>query len=80
MEHAHMQEAERLINGLKLAEDCKGYIPGFGVSCKARDIGLKSYVKCLEKDSCRCPFSVSYAHSHYCTCSVRIHMTKKLKK
>ena len=80
MEHAHMQEIEKTINGLKLPGDCKWFKQGFGFSCKAKDIGLDSFVECLEKDSCWCPFSVSYGCSSYCKCPSRIYIARELKK
>jgi hypothetical protein len=80
MGHAHMQEIEKAINGLKLREDCKWFKRGFGFSCKAKDVGLDSFVECLEKDSCRCPFSVSYAYSFYCSCPPRVYIARELKK
>jgi hypothetical protein len=33
--------------------------------CYAKDVGHDSYVECLEKHSHECPFSVSFARSHY---------------
>jgi hypothetical protein len=75
--YAHRIEA---MPGLELSEDCKWFKPGFGFSCKAKDIGLDSYVECLETYSCTCPFSVSYAHSYYCKCLARVFMAKVLEQ
>jgi hypothetical protein len=78
MEQAYIQQIEEAMPGLKLLGHCKFYKPGFGFICKAKDIGLDSYVECLEKDSYRCPFSVSYAYSCYCSCPARVCTTKEL--
>jgi hypothetical protein len=75
-----MHEAEETKSGPKLLEDCKWYTPGLGFSCRARAIGLGSYVKCLEKDSLSCPFSVPFGYSYYCKCPLRIQIVKKEKK
>ncbi|MEE9402606.1 MAG: hypothetical protein V3V47_05335 [Desulfobacteria bacterium] len=80
MEQAFIRQIEEAMPGLKLLQDCKAYKPGFGFICKAKDVGLDSYVECLEKDSCRCPFSVSYAHAYYCICPARIYIAKELEK
>ena len=80
MEQTVIQQIEEAMPGLKLLEDCKSYKPGFGFTCKAKDVGLDAYVECLEKDSCRCPFSVSYAQAYYCTCPARIYIAKELEK
>ena len=80
MEHAHMQEVEKAISGLKLPKDFKWFKPGFGFTCKARDIGLGSFAKCMEKDSFMCPFSVSFDHAYYCKCFLRVFIATELKK
>ncbi|UCD88215.1 MAG: hypothetical protein JSV01_10895 [Desulfobacterales bacterium] len=80
MEQAYNGGKKKITDGLILPKDCKCYEPGFGVTCKAQDIGLQSYVKCLEKDPYSCSFSVSFGYSHYCKCPVRVHIAKKFKK
>jgi hypothetical protein len=77
---AHMQEIEKAINGLKLPKNFKWFKPGFGFTCKARDIGLGSFAECLEKDSFMCPFSVSFDDSYYCKSFPRVYIASKLKK
>jgi len=80
MEQTVIQQIEKAMPGLKLLEDCKSYKPGFGFTCKAKDIGLDSYVECLEEDSHRCPFSMSYADAYYCTSPARVYVAKAVKK
>ena len=46
--------------------------------CKAKNIGLDSFVKCLEKDAYSCPFSVRYGYSYYCRCHHADEMAKRL--
>ena len=74
------QLTEEIINELELPEGCTCYKPGFGVQCKAKDIGVESFAKCLEKDPYACKFSVSFGYSYYCTCPVRVYLAKELKK
>lgn len=57
--------------GLRLVTGEKYYKPKLGFSCKAKRIGAGTLVECLEEDAYKCPFSVSYGHSHYCKCSIR---------
>jgi hypothetical protein len=80
MEQEHNQLTEEVINELELPEGCTCYKPGFGVQCKAKDIGVESFAKCLEKDPYACKFSVPFGYSYYCTCSVRVYLAKELKK
>jgi len=79
MEQAHVQEVEEVIYGIRLPKDFKHYKPEVGFTCKTKDVALDSYVECLEKDSHECPFSMSYADSHYCTSPARVYVTKILE-
>jgi hypothetical protein len=80
METAFIQQAIETMPGLTLLGECKCYKPGAGFSCKAIDVGLDSYVECLEKHSYWCPFSVPYADSSFCKCPARVYVAKELKK
>ena len=62
----------------KLLEDCKYYKFGVGFTCETKDIGLDSYMECLQADSFLCPFSLSYAHTYYCTSRSRVFMAREL--
>jgi hypothetical protein len=74
--HTHMDDTDNVLDGLKLLIECKRYEPGFGFSCKAKDVGLDSFAECLEKDSYRCPFSVAYARTRYCISPARVYIAK----
>jgi hypothetical protein len=76
---ADIQRLEKDAVGPRLPEDCRYYKPGVGFDCKTRDVGLDSYVECLEKGSFSCPFSVQYAYTYYCSCRVRVIMAKKFE-
>ena len=65
--------------GVRPLQGCKAYKRELGFTCKAKDVGLDSYVECMETYSFTCPFSVSYAHSYYCRCPARVYMAKKLE-
>jgi hypothetical protein len=80
MEKAYMQHIEETMAGLKLLTACKRYEPGVGFTCKAMDVGLDSFVECLEKDSHWCPFSVPYADSNFCKSPARVYAAKELKQ
>jgi len=53
---------------------------GFDRPCKAKDIGLKAYLECLEEDTSLCAFSVSFGSIYFCSCPLRIYICKKLGK
>jgi hypothetical protein len=53
---------------------------GFDRACKTKDVGLDSYLQCLEEDASQCLFSASFGSTHLCSCPLRIYIAKKLKK
>jgi hypothetical protein len=76
MEKAFIHQIEEAMPGLELLVECKRYKPGFGFTCEAEDVGLDSYVKCLEWDSKNCPSSFRYGRTYYCTSPARIYIAK----
>jgi hypothetical protein len=46
--------------------------------CKAKDIGMKSYLECLEKKPPECAFALSWGDGYFCECPMRLHIAKKL--
>jgi len=80
MDQNYKKEIEKIIGEMKCPIDFRCYKTGFENLCKAKDIGIESYLECLEKDPQRCKFSVSFGHSYFCHCPLRIYIAKKLKK
>jgi hypothetical protein len=80
MEKAFTQQVLQDLPGLTLLSECQCYKPGVGFTCKAMDIGLESFVQCLEKSSRWCPFSVPCADSRFCKCPARVYCVKELEK
>ena len=79
MENPYIQQVVGGLPGLTLLSECKRYEPGVGFACNAIDVGLDSYVRCLEEDS-ECPFSVPYTDSLFCKCPARVYFAKELEK
>jgi hypothetical protein len=77
---ADIRRLEKAKPGPKLLEDCRYFKSGVGFKCKTRDVGLNSYIECLEIDSHTCPFSLSYAFTYYCLCRARVFIAKQLEK
>jgi hypothetical protein len=74
--YKNMHEKEGSQDGLTLPKDFKWFKPGLGFTCKAKDIGLDSYVECLETNSC--PFSVRFGYGYYCKCPARVRAAKEI--
>ncbi len=68
---------ENLINNLP--KGCRQPKEGFENICKAEDIGLEGFVKCLAEIPLRCHLSVGFLHSWYCACPLGVYIAKNLK-
>ena len=76
----HKREIEKIINENpnECPKDFECYSPGLENLCKAKDIGLKSFVQCLERPG-ECEFSFSVGGSErFCDCVLRVYIAKEL--
>ncbi len=80
MEEDLKQEIEAIISQFKCPKDFKCYKSGFETLCKAKDIGLESFLVCLENDPRECKFSLYLELAYICECPLRVYIAKKLKK
>jgi len=71
---------EELMAGMRCPKNFKCAENGFEHLCKAKDLGMKSYLDCLEENSSACPFALSFGNGHFCHCPLRVYLSKKLKK
>jgi len=74
----HKKEIEKIISGMKCSRDFKCYKSGFEDLGKARDIGVKGYVECLEDNPEACVFSVPFGYAFLCKCPLRVYIAKEL--
>ena len=80
MEQAHVQEVQEVMCEIELPKDFRYYKPGVGFTCKAKDVGMVSYLRCLEEHPLECKFSVGFfGDRYYCSCSARIYVAKTSK-
>ena len=77
MNKAHIKDIGELIN--ESPEGCKYHRQSIRSLCKAKDVGLETFVECLEEDAEECPYSMLLAGVHYCKHSLRIHIAKNRK-
>lgn len=80
MEQDYKKEIEKVIGQMKCPKDFKCYKSGLQVVCKARDIGIESFLECLEEDCEWCKFSFHFGNRVFCRCPLRVYIAKKLKK
>jgi hypothetical protein len=80
MEIPHKKEIERIIGQMQCSKDFQCYESGFENLCKARDIGLDTFLECLEEPPQKCLFTISHGGAYYCKCPLRVYIGKELKK
>ena len=80
MKQDHENELKEIIGSFTCPKDFKCYKSGFEVLCKARDVGMQTFLECLEEDPHKCPFSKPLAAWHICKCPLRVYIAKELKK
>ncbi len=73
-------QIEEIVDGLKCPNNYLCYGSGHEKVCEAKDIGLESFLVCLERNSTGCKFSVVFGDVNFCECPLRIYIAKKLKK
>jgi hypothetical protein len=73
-------EIEEIIAGLKCPKDFICYTSGLKKLCRAKDIGIESFLECLENKPTACSFSFAFGLMHLCQCPLRVYLYKKLKK
>jgi hypothetical protein len=76
----HKTEIENIIAQIKCKKGFECYESGFKILCKAKDIGLDSFLECLEREPTACNFSFPFALTYLCQCPVRVYIANKMNK
>jgi hypothetical protein len=78
MDEQIRKKIEEIIGQMKCPKGftCAG--SGLEVLCKARDIGLESFLECLAEDRRECPFVVEFGDAFFCQCPLRGYIARKL--
>ena len=80
MEKQILQQVDEIRKRMKSSKGFHCAESGFENLCKARDIGLKRHLLCLENASASCDFSLFLDRKYYCACPLRVYLTKNLQK
>jgi len=71
------REVEKLLENCP--EGCRYRERGINDPCHVRDVGLKTFVQCLEKDPFTCCHHIRFGRTHYCSCPVCVFIAKGFK-
>jgi hypothetical protein len=78
MKTIQAQKIEKILKGCP--PDCKCHGRGVENLCKAKDIGLDTFVECMEAKPFECTYAISYGRTSYCSCPVRVEIAQKYEK
>jgi hypothetical protein len=74
-------QIEELMGNIKCPKDYECYKSQLKNLCKAQDIGMESFLLCLDKKSNECIFSMPVTDlKKFCRCPLRVYIAKVLKK
>lgn len=74
------QQIEEIIGSMACPKGFRCAESGFKNLCKARDIGVESYLDCLDEGRSLCKFALPFADIYLCQCPLRVFLAKRLKK
>jgi len=75
----HKEQLKKIIDGMTCSKDFKCLRSDFEDLGEVKDIGMKTFLECLEEDSQQCEFAFPFGYQHFCKCPVRIYLAKNLK-
>ena len=74
------EEIEKIKSEMKCPKDFECCKSKSDNPCRTRDIGIKSFLECLQENPQGCEFSLLFGSSWLCQCPLQIHLAKKSKK
>lgn len=82
MELAEEQKSqiEEICFNMNCPNDFQCYKSGFSRLCKARDIGMETFIECLEEKPETKPFSFSFGDKFFCKCPLRVYIAKEFNR
>ena len=80
MEQNIKRQIEEIIGGIECPKDFICYKSGLNNLCRAKDIGIESFLECLERNPQKCKFSFPFGLFYLCQCPLRVYIAKKFKK
>ena len=79
MQQDAAKQVQPLIEELMRLRGYRSHTANADALCKAEDIGLETFLICMETNPCECDFSVSFGDVFFCKCRLRLSIAKGLK-
>jgi len=77
IEKSHKKKIEKIMEQMKCSKDFKCIDSRFTNLCKAKDIGMESYLECLEANTKNCEFTLPFGYRQFCKCPLRVYLAKE---
>ena len=78
MSPEQIQRIKKILGSMSCSQDFRCMKAGYQDVCKAKDIGLDNYLKCLEPEPWECEFATQCRSSVLCKCPLRVYLTKNV--
>ncbi len=78
MNEKHEQAIEKLIAETDCPKDFRCTELGYKHCCKVKDMGLETYLKCLEQNHSNCKFRLLFGDFNLCKCPLGVYLVKNL--
>ncbi|MHC4641228.1 MAG: hypothetical protein ACYS32_06255 [Planctomycetota bacterium] len=69
-----------IIGSMECSKNFKCCEDDFANVCRAKDVGMESFLECLEEKPQKCEFAISFGYSYLCKCPLRVNIAKRLNK
>lgn len=80
IDQQHKRQIEKIISQMQCSKDFKCYRQKFTNLSKVRDIGMETFVECLEEQPQQCEFLTPFGYKYFCKCPLRVYVAKNLEK
>jgi len=79
LEEEHKTQIEQIVEGMRCKLWC--YKSGFTYLSKVKDIGMKTFLVCLEEPQYpqNCGYSIPFGYGYFCKCPLRVYIAKTFK-
>lgn len=79
MEPEHKRKIEEIVGVMECPKDFQCCESDFANVCRAKDIGIESFLECLQENPQLCRFALSFGYGYLCQCPLRVYIAKKLE-
>ena len=80
MKEEDREKIEEIIGQLNCPKNFKCAASGFENLCKAKDTGIDTYLLCQDNAPFLCKFSLKFKDEYFCSCPLRVYLSKHLGK